>query len=441
MKNASLVYPLTSGLRKSLLNDVFTVRGDLFDLDLNFANNSVPDGLFSVSRASSVTINNATGQIETVGSNDWGIDHDEDGNPLGLPIFETRTNIALYSEQIGTAPWSADRTTVSANAATAPDGTATADHLIEGSQAGLPHGRAQTITITANTTHAVSIFVKAGLRFRGYLGFYSGADGFYVNYNLTAGTVTAVTVGGTATAGISGIQEYADGWYRVYMTGKTNAASTTALLNVYMLDENGSLFYNGIVTSDYGLYPWGVQVEACLGAPGFPTSYIPTTTTATTRAQEVPLISDIASFYNFSQGTFLVEATIPYLTTPVGVYFTIGDGVATDYMAVAVRTDVDNSLRGLVVDSGVIQADITDGTPIVAGTTKKIAFAYALNDFVMYEDGTSRGTDAAGTPLTAVDRLAIGTFDGGSLPLNGWIKRLRYSKTRLSNDNIAGLTS
>jgi hypothetical protein len=431
MKNASLVYPLTSGLRKSLLNDVFTVRGDLFDLDLNFANGSVPSALFAVSRASNRVITNSAGLIETVGNNDWGIYHDANGNPLGLVVEAASTNVITASEAFdgGGAPWVSNNVVITANNAVAPDGATTAE-LVQNNASNAGHliyiGSPGLTPVAAFT---YSKFFKRDDHDWVALRIDDSGGASYAHFNLNTGAV------GTADAGVTArIEAYANGWYRCSASKAANGGIT--FINTYLVsaDNGKNAAYVGTGT---GVWMWGAMLEE----RPFATSYIKTEGSATTRAQDVPLISDLSSFYNFSQGTFLVEATIPYLTTPVGVYFAIGDGVATDYMAVAVRTDVDNSLRGLVVDSGVIQADITDGTPIVAGTTKKIAFAYALNDFVMYEDGTSRGTGAAGTPLTAVDRLAIGTFDGGSLPLNGWIKRLRYSKTRLSNDNIAGLTS
>ena len=420
---------ITRGITRSITRGI-TATDDAATLDLNFAAGVLPSSPAYTFTGNNVrTYLDVGGTIQTAGTDAPRFDHDISGVPLGMLIEGAGTNVITQSAALGSAPWAASGSVVTDNDDVAPDGTTTADLVQNNTNSAAHLVYINAPGLTPTTPYTYSKFFKRddhdwiALRV-------DDTDGAsYGHFNLNTGSVGTADAGVTAT-----IKAYPNGWYRCGVSKAANGAVT--FVNTYLVsaDNGKNAAYVGTGT---GVWMWGAMLEE----RPFATSYIKTEGSATTRAQDVPLISDLSSFYNFSQGTFLVEATIPYLTTPVGVYFAIGDGVATDYMAVAVRTDVDNSLRGLVVDSGVIQADITDGTPIVAGTTKKIAFAYALNDFVMYEDGTSRGTDAAGTPLTAVDRLAIGTFDGGSLPLNGWIKRLRYSKTRLSNDNIAGLTS
>ena len=55
--------------------------------------------------------------------------------PKGFLVEEARTNLLLRSEEFDNANWTKSRATVTANAATAPDGTSNADKLVEDSTA------------------------------------------------------------------------------------------------------------------------------------------------------------------------------------------------------------------------------------------------------------------------------------------------------------------
>ena len=60
---------------------------------------------------------------------------------------------------------------------------------------------------------------------------------------------------------------------------------------------------------------WGGQVE--LG--GYPTSYIPTTSAAVTRAADLALLTgtNFSSWYNASAGTIIIVFDVPYITTAI----------------------------------------------------------------------------------------------------------------------------
>lgn len=49
----------------------------------------------------------------------------------GWRLEATKTNLVGYSEQFDNAAWTKARSSITANLATAPDGTATADKLVE----------------------------------------------------------------------------------------------------------------------------------------------------------------------------------------------------------------------------------------------------------------------------------------------------------------------
>jgi hypothetical protein len=68
----------------------------------------------------------------------------------------------------------------------------------------------------------------------------------------------------------------------------------------------------------------------------------------------------------------------------------------------------------------------------------KIAFAYANNDFALYINGVSRGTDSSGS-VPATSRVQMG--NGALGPSDGKVNELVLFKTRLTNAELASLTT
>jgi hypothetical protein len=134
----------------------------------------------------------------------------------------------------------------------------------------------------------------------------------------------------------------------------------------------------GLVLTNVGdtVLCWGGQLEQ--GA--FPTSYIPTTSAAVTRNGDVPTVASLGSWYSANEGTIFAEASVPAI--PVNAYgpvVELSDGTSNEY-------PVDLALVGNIAaapfvgrltaaDGGVVQADITTGTPLVANTVYRLAAA------------------------------------------------------------------
>jgi hypothetical protein len=159
----------------------------------------------------------------------------------GLLVEPSRTNVALRSAELNaTDAWFENATTVTANVATAPDGTMTADRVAYQS----PSQARQEQGIGANLNPAtVSIYSLAQ----------TGTPKFRFVGNLN--------VDFTATAS----------WSRSSLPFVLNSGGGNASI------------YNGSAGGTNTLLFWGYQVEA--GAT--PTSYIPTTTAAATRPADV----------------------------------------------------------------------------------------------------------------------------------------------------------
>jgi hypothetical protein len=67
----------------------------------------------------------------------------------GILLEPAATNLALRSQEFDNPAWTTQASSVTANAAVAPDGTTTADSLVEDTS-GTTHTIRQNITITAN---------------------------------------------------------------------------------------------------------------------------------------------------------------------------------------------------------------------------------------------------------------------------------------------------
>jgi hypothetical protein len=169
----------------------------------------------------------------------------------------TRTNLLVRSEEFDNASWAKVASSVTANAVSSPDGTVTADKLIEAASSAWHYLTAPSIAIAAQT-YVFSVFAKAAER--SVLQIIPNGAVFpvaYVNFDLTAGTVSASS--GVDSASITAV---GDGWYRcVLVDTATSAASVNA---GYFTIQNSptasrASSYTGDGTS--GLYIWGAQLE------------------------------------------------------------------------------------------------------------------------------------------------------------------------------------
>ncbi len=247
-------------------------------LNLDFANSMSVDPRITFTRASTATRVNANGLIEVVASGSPRIDFDPETDVCkGLLIEESRTNLLTYSENFDDASWLKSRSSVTSNTTTAPDGTLTADTFIEDTSVTNSHYIYQPVSVTNALVYTKSIYVKAKERSYCAIQFYGTNSAFAscsVSFDLITGTVTA-TSGAITNYSIVYI---GNGWYRI-SASSTATATANGNISVNIGGSTPTEFnYTGDGTS--GLYIWGAQLE--VGA--FPTSYIPSSDTFTSRA-------------------------------------------------------------------------------------------------------------------------------------------------------------
>jgi hypothetical protein len=235
-------------------------------LSLNFAASRRLDPRISFSRPQATNYGSSyvdeDGIIRYADSNQPRFDHE----------VLVRRNLYLQSEDFSTL-WSTDGITVSTNQTIAPDGTTTADKIVETSVTSqhlvhqAPFG---TTGAVIGEVYTLSVYAKAAERTRIAL---TGHGEGYSVFDLSSGTVIATG------NNVVSITPVGDGWFRCSATiTKTNTNS-----NFYILTWTTTNDYQGVVGN--GVFLWGAQLEQ---SPTM-SSYIKTTTAQTSVNEYVSL--------------------------------------------------------------------------------------------------------------------------------------------------------
>ena len=376
----------------NMLNGAGGLNPDGLSLDLQFAADKTltarkgPTPVFT--RASSGTFVGSDGLIQSAGNNEPRFDHD----PVtlackGLLIEESRTNLLTNSNFVG---WSSGGSiTVTPNSVdvgVAPDGSypTKIECAVTGNfQLGIPVISGVTYN---NSVYARSLSGGVNIRIGGII------SGVVSTFNTT-------------------------NQFARYSHVNTAAATTTRFLLIAM-------------NAGETIYVWGAQAEA--GA--FPTSYIPTTTSALARSADVCSITgtNFTGMYNQPEGTLFADARVETAARSANGF------LASLYGAV----NTEFALRIFGIGNQVIVRDGTarDFTVGVNATNMKVAAAYSSLNNVASMNGGGIATGTAYS-LPAMTALSIGLRTGNTQQVNGTISAIRYYKKRLSNQKIQALTA
>lgn len=398
-------------------------------LDLVFTNVSALPGTITFTRASSATYFNSAGVLSTASNNVPRFDYDPaTKQSLGLLIEESRTNLLTYSQEFDNAAWTKSGATITADAVTAPDDTTTADKVVE-STANSSHVVYQSTGTQSIGTYTYSVFLKpAGRSFIQIQQTISVAYGG--TFDLAAMAFSNPIGGATGS-----VVDIGNGWLRCSIT-YTSVSSFAHTLATYLAINSTTTSYTGDGTS--GIYIWGAQLEA--GA--FPTSYIPTTAAAVTRAADSAVMTgtNFSSWFNASAGTIYGHARI-YATSSNGpVLFGITDG-STNNAFYGGQT-IPSGVRPLGVRSGATdQAFDAVSITVPSYYEYKSAGAYQTNDVIGSVNGTLTANDTSVVLPVGVATASIGSIFGTAQMFSGHIKRITYYPTRLSNAQLQAMTA
>lgn len=186
-----------------------------------------------------------------------------------------RRNLLTYTEDFSNSVWLKNGTvTVSSNIITAPDGTITADKLIEGTT-NIANRISTTISKAASSiTYTLSGYVKPNGRNWVQLRLANAATttSAIVYFNIGTGQKGVVTTATSWTIVDFNLVASGGGWYRVYLTA-TSDTDTSVFSSFAATTGDGVLTYTGDGVS--GIYIWGAQLEVS----NAPTTYQKVTST------------------------------------------------------------------------------------------------------------------------------------------------------------------
>ena len=374
--------------------------------------------IVSVVRASTATRVNEIGLIEQVANNVLRIDHDPNtGECLGALVEESRTNLFAYSEQFDNAAWTKYYSTVTPAAEGSPDGTVTADKVVEDTSTNIHAVSKNLGVVTIGQVYTLSVFARAGTRKNIALTSYGES---YSKFDLTAGTI--LDAGGN----IVSIQYYGNGWYRC----STTITKTNDNGSFYIMTVNNSSAYSYVGDGTSGLYIRGAQLEA--GA--FPTSYIPTTSAAATRAADVVTVPVSAFPFNAMEGA-LYDDSRPLCSVNHSFGTSLNDGGPNN----TVYSQLSTTVATMYIKTASINQTSFTGVTYSTGSLYKQVVAFKLNEAAASVNGGIPSTDAT-VNIPTMTQISIGVAPWGP----SCCRRLRhvaYFPKRLTNSNLQLLTA
>ena len=347
------------------------------------------------------------------------------GGPFGYMAEAAATNLFTYSEEITNAAWTKTRVTATANVGTAPDGKNTAVKLTatDVNEAII----FQTVTIGAGDKVTVSTWAKKDVvDFTHFLLWDTTSNGARQWFDLANGAVASTASFGTGwTVANATIEAFPDGWFRCSATFNT-ATATNIESRIQLSRTDGSIT---VVVGD-SIDIWGPQTEV----GSFPTSYIPTTTTAVTRNADVLSYDDVGNISD-TAGTAYCEASTDWstagATTKVALARTgTGGLIYTTSSEASTISRITDGLATSVSPAGTSRFNSPQAAASTWGATMS-----AYSPATLLPDLTPESYDGT---LGSGD-IGIGSLNDGTLPWGGTIRNVKIFSNEKSASEVAAL--
>jgi hypothetical protein len=226
--------------------------------------------------ATSVNTSGLTAFFDNISVRELPGNHATQPTATSRPVVSARVNLLTATEDFSAAAWLKTATTITANAATAPDGTSTADALLEtattnshfvrygnaGAAVGIAQYRA-SLRVKANGRTKVQFFAeKVG-----------GGQWAGCTFNLSSNTFnsTPITAGGASFVSASIVDDLQG--FKVITVVATSTASGMDGILVCLLDDAAS---ETVVAPSYagdaskGIYIWGADLRVANDGVGIP---------------------------------------------------------------------------------------------------------------------------------------------------------------------------
>jgi len=344
------------------------------------------------------------------------IDYLDDAN--GVLLTEPQsTNLLPYSEDFSV--WVSTNLVITQNTITSPNGNNTADKIAASDVTNQHRVNFTSTNISGATTF--SFFAKSAE----YTSCWARVGFSNAYFDLENG----LTSSGTGVT--SSIENYGNGWYRCIMTKASSTANEVCRINITTSYLSTGNFLGDNIS---GIYLWGAQHEQ----GSYPTSYIPTYGSISTRNKDTVNNAGTSATYNSVQGVLFVEMAALTSTVPLNNWITISDGTADNQVAIGFETNsnITAGFRGGGSYTGYITLNVD------YSQNKKIGFKYKENDFALWIDGVEVGVDTSGSTLSSgtLSSLQFNWGAGGN-HTNGKTKNVQVFNEALSDSDLLSLTT
>ncbi len=338
--------------------------------------------------------------------------------PKGALIETAGVNLLLRSEEFDNASWTKSDVTINVNNDIAPDGTTSADKILD-SGANSSHHVKQNTAYVSSSNRSISIYAKAaGLNWLRVGNANLGNQ--YAWFDLSSGTVGTVQ----SSVDSATIASVGDGWFRCIV----NVQSNGVVVNIFnVTDADNSSAHTGDGLS--GVLLWGAMHDQLT----FASSYIRTEGSTVTRVAD-SLLLPVAG--NITGGNMTQVSKFSLLGVDSGegrrVIEAKGDGTTS-------RIYVDGATNSIKMNSG---SDlITVGDDALALDELKAVMTYDeyLHVVSGYLNGSFIDSTDAGTKFIpdASDYIGIGCSYNSLLQLNGHIKLVEIYEEAMTAQEVS----
>ena len=338
-----------------------------------------------------------------------------------LLLEPSRTNLATHSEYFGA--WNTSGTaSVTDNQAVSPEGVLNAALLDFGSTTLGANRIDLEPSISAGTDYVFSVFVKNIDANRIGIRNYNSTKDAIANFDFSSASFTDTNVNVIDTI----VEPYDNDWYRIGIV-VNSGVDTTADMRISPDTTSGS--------DGEQIYIYGATFEE----GSYPTSYIPNHSggTITRGADVMQIASGISDLLPQGTGTMYVEVTIEDAVNTEGYLMRIEQASFANTIFIA-RSTAGN----LFVSYRNNNSTIFSMQKNNVAKTFKAAFAFESGNSVLYVNGEQVGTSSVTyTPSVTYDDIRIGGYSANTANMSGLFSQGLVFKTRLSNEDLATLTT
>ena len=358
----------------------------------SYSFNVLSDGTNLIFRSSSFNGSISNISVQEIQVNTPRIDFSDSADGA-LLLEPQRTNAMRYSSDF--SQWSLKwNVTINSNVGLAPDGTLSADRIVfNGATNARVEDTAQGIDAFSYTNdRPISVWLKSE----------SGTT--TVQFGSSSSYLLTVTV--------------TEEWQRFTHISKQGFARIRS--------DNAT-----------SVLAWGYQFETNGDVSlSYPTSYIPTQGSASTRIAETCNNSGSAQDFNSEEGVLYAEiSALANDGTFRGI--SISDGTNNNRIALLFSNN-SNIIRVQVLSNNSL--DVLIDKPITTTQSNKFAFSYNQNNFKFWINGIKVGTDTSGNTPIDLNSLQFNSGSGGSL-FYGNVKSVQVFTTALSDEELQKLTT